>query len=174
MPTIQERLREEKIKARINLAHMSGTGLGLIILQPSGAFYTHETGGSAVYPALAEGVFVPLHQETDDDQEALLTAHFTGPKWGGWCSNGIDEETASDVDHVLSLSPQTSFLKVDRARLVDSREAWIYVDVSEPTDNPVVAPISGFGECKGIFVWEIPINLNRTVSTARGNSLTLR
>jgi len=153
MSTIQERLREQQIKARINLSHCSGTGLGLIILQPSGAFYTLETGGYAVLHSLAEGVFVPLHREADDDQEMLLTAHFTGPKWEGWCSEGIDEDTAGYVDYVLSLSPQTSFLKVDRTRFVDSHEAWIYVNVSEPTDNPIVAPISGFGKCKGIFVW---------------------
>jgi hypothetical protein len=153
MSTVHERLRERQIKARINLSHVSGTGLGLIILQPSGAFYTLETGGYAVLHDLAEGVFVPLHKEIEEDQESLLIAHFTGPKWEGWCSEGIDEETAGHVDHILSLSPQTSFLKVDKTRLVDSHEAWIYVNVSEPTDNPIVAPISGFGECKGIFVW---------------------
>jgi len=153
MSTIPERLRERKIKARIKLAHASETGLGLIILQPSGAFYTHETGGYACYPAHAEGVFAPLHREADDDQETLLTAHFSGSKWNGWCSDGIDEQTADYVDYVLSLSITTQYLKVDRTRLADSREAWIYVDVYEPTEYPQAAPISGFGLCKGVFVW---------------------
>lgn len=153
MSKIQERLREQKIKARINLSYVAGPGLGLIILQPSGAFYTLETGGYACYHALAEGVFVPLHRETDDDQEMLLTAHFTGPKWEGWCDEGIDEDTAEYVNYVLSLSPSTSYLKVDRTRLDDSREAWIFVNVSEPTGDPDVARISGFGQCKGVLVW---------------------
>lgn len=153
MSTIQERLREQQIKARINLSYVTGPGLGLIILQPSGAFYELETGGYACYHALAEGVFVPIHRPPDDDQEMLLTAHFTGPKWEGWCDEGIDEATAEHVDHILSLSPETSYLKVDRTRLGDSREAWIYVNVSEPTDDPRVARISGFGKCKGVFVW---------------------
>lgn len=152
MSTIQERLREKTIKARINLSSVAGPGLGLIILQPSGAFYTLETGGYACYHAHAEGVFVPLQREIDEDQEMLLRAHFTGPKWEGWCSEGIDEDTAEYVNYVLSLSPSTSYLKVDRTRLDDSREAWIYVNVSEPTGD-ALPRISGFGKCKGVFVW---------------------
>ena len=42
-----ERLREQQIKARIDLTHTSKNVFGLIILQPSGAFYTLETGGYA-------------------------------------------------------------------------------------------------------------------------------
>jgi len=152
MSKTQERLREQQIKARINLSYVSGPGLGLIILQPSGAFYELETGGYACDHALAEGVFVPLHRETEDDQESLLLAHFTGPKWEGWCSEGIDEATGEYVNYVLSLSPVTSFLKVDRTRLDDSREAWIYVNVHEPTGD-AVPRISGFGKCKGVLVW---------------------
>ena len=153
MSTIHERLRERQNKARIRLAHMSGPGLGLIFLRPSGVFYTHEVGGYGCQPALAEGVFAPLHRDPDDDQETLLTAHFTGPKWGGWCSDGIDVETADFVDHVLSLSDETEYLKVDRTRLAESKEAWIYVDVQEPAENSELALISGFGVCKGVFLW---------------------
>ena len=96
---------------------------------------------------------MPLPRETEDAQESLLIAHFTGPKWEGWCSEGIDEATAEHVDHILSLSPETSYLKVDRTRLDDSREAWIYVNVFEPTGDPDSARISGFGKCKGVLVW---------------------
>lgn len=152
MSTIHERLEERRHKGRINLARANGPGLGLIILHSSGVFYTHETGGYACHPSLAQGVFAPLHREADDDQEALLIAHFTGPKWNGWCSDSIDEQDADYVDYVLSLAPATLYLKVDRTRLADSREAWIYVDVHEPTYSEL-APISGFGECKGIFIW---------------------
>lgn len=153
MSTIHERLRERKIKARIRLSHISGTGLGLIVLQPSGVFYTHETGGYACYHDKAEGVFAPIHQDNEDNQESMLIDYFTGPKWNGWCSDSIDEETAGYVDYVLSLSPSTSYLKVDRTRLGNSREAWIHVDVVEPTEDPELSPIHGFGECKGILVW---------------------
>lgn len=152
MKTREELSREEQVKARITLSHVSGEVLGVIILQPSGAFYTHETGGYACYPELAEGVYVPLHEETEENQAGLLSAHFTGPKWDSWCDSGIDEATAEYVDYVFSLSPVTEYLKVDRGRLDDCKEAWIYVVVHEP-DPDRGAPISGFGECKGVFVW---------------------
>lgn len=152
MSTIHERLEERRHKARINLARESGPGLGLIILRASGVFYTHETGGYACDHANAQGVFAPLHRVPDDDQEMMLTAHFCGPKWEGWCSDGIDQATADYVDYVLSLSPETNYLKVDRTRLADSKEAWIYVDVQEPSGD-VLPPISGFGVCKGVFIW---------------------
>lgn len=151
MSTIRERLEEKRHKARINLAHVCGPGLGLIILRPSGVFYTHEAGGYGCHPELAQGVYAPLHRQTEDDQESLLIAHFCGPKWNGWCSDSIDEQTADYVDYVLSLAPATHYLKVDRTRLDDSKEAWIYVNVAEPTDEH--APVSGFGPCKGVFVW---------------------
>lgn len=153
MSTIQERLRQRKVKGRIRLAHPYGTLFGVIIVQPSGAFYTHETGGYSCRWELAEGVFAPLRRSPDEDQELLLSTYFTGPKWNGWCSDGIDEATADYVDHVMSLSPESSFIKVDRTRLPDSKEAWIYVNVHEPVEFPDNAPLYGFGECQGILVW---------------------
>ena len=147
-----EKLREQQIKARIDLTHTSKNVFGLIILQPSGAFYTLETGGYACYHESAEGVFVPVHEETEDSQQGLLTAHFTGPKWNGWCSEGIDEKDAEYIDYVFSLSPATDYLRVDRFRLDDSKEAWVYIRISESGDDPN-CPISGFGNCKGVFVW---------------------
>ena len=151
MQTKQERLREQQIKARITLSHVSGDVMGLIILQPSGVLYTHETGGYACYHESAEGVFVPLHEETEENQEGLLSAHFWH-KWNNWCDGGIDEQTAEYIDYVFSLSPATNYLRVDRFRLDDCKEAWIYVRVREPSED-AGSPISGFGECKGVFVW---------------------
>ncbi|HEX7330792.1 MAG TPA: DUF6210 family protein [Pyrinomonadaceae bacterium] len=153
MSTIHERLDEQRHKARINLSRRPGPGLGLIILRSSGVFYIHETGGYACHHERAQGVFAPLHRPPDDDQEGLLVAHFTGPKWEGWCDDGIDEATADYVDYVLSLSPETDYLKVDRTRLDDSKEAWIYVNVHEPGHEFALSPVSGFGECKGVFIW---------------------
>ena len=148
----EERLREQQVKARINLSQVLPQFMGLIILQPSGAFYTHETGGYACFHESAEGVFVPLYEGTEENQEGLLIAHFTGPKWEGWCDDGIDEPTAEYIDYVFSLSPTTNNLRVDRVRLDDCKEAWIYVTIREPGEDSA-SPISGFGDCKGVFVW---------------------
>jgi len=39
---------------------------------------------------------VPLHYETmpgELEQATALADYFYGPKWLGWCTSGIDEET---------------------------------------------------------------------------------
>src|SRR5438105_11225868 len=75
-------------------------GIGLILLVPSGVRYTNQTGGTACYFPQAEGVFVPL---PDDTNVVLgwLTDYFTGPKWQGACWHGIDEETADYLDEEI-------------------------------------------------------------------------
>ena len=56
-------------------------------------------------------------------QERLMT-HFTGEKWKGWCDEGIDEETALFVE--AAFWPILPGLVVNRDKLADSMEAWIY------------------------------------------------
>jgi hypothetical protein len=88
------------------------------------------------------------------DQEGALAAFFTGPKWQGWCNDGINEETADFVDAVLGQSPYTRVLKVDRARLADSHEAWIHVTVEkavEGADNEIISELSATA---GVVTWE--------------------
>ena len=87
-----------------------------------------------------EGVFVPLlgsPEGRDVDPERLLKEHFTGPKWMGGCANGIDEESASFIDGLLHRMRETRFLTVDRSRLHDSHEAWVYVDIADQPLEPV-------------------------------------
>jgi len=103
-------------------------GLGLIILWPSHVVYSNQTGGYACLQPHEEGVFVPLDAD-QGQQAAQLEAFFTGPTWGGGCWNAIDAETADYLDRLFAASFSTNFLHVDRTRLHDSHEAWIYVDV---------------------------------------------
>lgn len=67
--------------------------------------------------------------------------------------NGIDEETALHIEHVLNLSFHTSSLHVDREQLDVSHEAWVYVDVLDIVDHVVSRPFTGFGARKGILTW---------------------
>ena len=156
-------------------------GLGLIISRPSGVFYSNQVGGHACMQPAIEGVYVPLHDEVKN-QEQQLHDYFTGPKWNGWGCYPLDETDADFIDGVLSQSMATSFLKVDRTRLDESVEAWVYVKVSnQPPERPTTFdgkiattasgatwrvtdfqllpippehfPIFGFGECTGILTW---------------------
>lgn len=130
-----------------------GQRLGLILLRSSGVYYSNQTGGYACLHPLVEGVFVPVHGD-ESDMEKRLSEYFTGPKWNGWCCDGIDEETATFVDGVLAQCHLTKEIKVDRNRLRDSHEAWVYVDYANPTEADWRSEISGFGTCKAVLTWE--------------------
>jgi hypothetical protein len=107
-----------------------------------------------------EGVYVPLSQEVPDPQEKALYEYFTGPKWGGHCSEGIDEETADFIDGVLSWpSAYTSNLKVNRNRLKECVEAWIYVNIASTTDEDGSLVVNGwdfnyFRTTDGVLTWQ--------------------
>lgn len=134
-------------------------GLGLLIACPSGVRYTAQAGGNACRHPDIEGVYVPLSERWPDPQEAALDALFTGPKWRGWCDNGLDEASADVIDAILAMAPQTDYLRVDRTRLHESMEAWIHVHWSGP--DPGAAPglsggydFHGFKSSSGVLVWE--------------------
>jgi len=127
--------------------------LGLIILRPSGVYYSNQTGGYACKHPLAEGVFFPVPAgETGLEQK--LSEYFTGPKWSGWCCDGIDEETATVVDGLLADCEATKGIKVDRSRWSDSHEAWVYVDFANLPETEWGTEISGFGASKAVLTWE--------------------
>src|ERR1043165_5256239 len=99
---------------------------GIIIAFSSGVKFSNQVGGYACLHPEIEGVYAPLNN-TVVNQVGELLAYFTGPKWRGWCMEGIDEETADVIDSVLSQSHYSRRLRVDRNRLADSCEAWVHV-----------------------------------------------
>lgn len=142
-------------KPEIDLSNPADIGLGLIIIWSSGVIYSHQVGGYSCLTAKEEGVFARLYKELDD-QEAMFIEHFCGSKWNGCCFGGIDNETADFIDQVLNLSSRTNFIKVDRTRLDECCEAWIYVDINEPEtsqDGYCSAALGGFGKVKGVLIW---------------------
>ena len=58
----------------------------------------------------------------------MVDFFFSG-KWGGWCCDGIDEETAIFVDAILGdIYPG---FKVDRSKMGESMEAWVWGTVGD-------------------------------------------
>ena len=150
-----ERKRKELLKPDKPVIQLWGERqFGLIVLRPSGVYYSNQTGGYACYHPMAEGVFIPLGIDTVD-QEKELCDYFTGAKWGGWCCEGIDEETAGFIDVLMEKSDLTKSITVDRTRLHDSQEAWVYVDFrNTATYGFGGVEVTGFGICKGVLTWE--------------------
>lgn len=129
-------------------------GIGMILLLPTGVTYSNQAGGLTCHHPQAEGCFVPL----SDRSGALvrqLTEHFTGPKWVGYCSNGIDDETANLIDHLLNELPPAFEvpISVDRARMAESQEAWVYVQVGAPPPGQPVPIVEGLAPCEAVLTW---------------------
>ena len=91
------------------------------IIFGDGPEWVHQAGGYACHQMTASGT---LKEIRGDEKE--LYNFFTGDKYGGWCSDGIDSETADFIESVVS------GFTVDRDKLSDCEEAWIlgFVDSS--------------------------------------------
>jgi hypothetical protein len=106
-------------------------GLELIVPASTGIVYRNQTGGHACLQCEMEGYLVPFAGEMPTLCGQLLS-HFTGPKWGGWCSEHIDEETADAIDSILADSWRQDQIIVDRTKLEISWEAWVHVKIVSP------------------------------------------
>lgn len=153
-------------KPLIKLYACGEDSLGLIILRASGVVYTNQTGGHYCSHPSAEGVFMPIG---NGQQQRAISDVF-----GGGASSSINEREADAIDEVLSQNPDTRILTVDRARLSDSHESWVFLRVaSHPGHFPALplvgdaetyadpnspinqsfSPIFGFGPSVGILTW---------------------
>ena len=134
-------MSESKQKPIIDLIDLND--LGLIVIFPSGVIYTNQVGGFGCLHPEVEGVFVPL---SVGNRKVLfaLQQHFKG----NW--NHIEETDAQVVDKLLR-SDGFEFIKVDKIKLEESFEAWIYVDIEEISKTFPL--LNGFGKSKGILTW---------------------
>lgn len=105
--------------------------LALIVHSSTNVVYRNQTGGHACIPSDMEGYLVPFAGEVGDACNRLSLL-FTGPKWGGWCSDRIDEETADEIDSVLAHVTRRGEILVDRTKLNESWEAWVHVKINGP------------------------------------------
>jgi hypothetical protein len=103
--------------------------LALVVPASTNVVYQNQTGGHACIPSRMEGYLVPFAGEIGDAHERLRL-HFTGPKWGGWCSERIDAETADEIDYILVDHARRGEILVDRTKLNMSWEAWVHVKIT--------------------------------------------
>jgi uncharacterized protein DUF6210 len=113
-------------------------GLGLIVPYPSGVLYTHQTGGTNCAHPVEEGVFVPLGSE-------CRVAQRLGALFQDQIRARLTNADADALDAVLH-TPEAPFavtpaffLEIDRARLADSMEAWLYVTIRVCPDERMTA-----------------------------------
>lgn len=115
----------------IKLYDLAGTAL--IIEWPSGVRYSNQTMGTACAQPQCEGVLLPLGNELPPigahyPLEKKLFDYFTGPAYrGSGAMHGLTVADAEKIDAMLQSEHAFKHIKVDRARLRDSHEAWVRV-----------------------------------------------
>lgn len=123
-------------------------GLALIVPATTNVVYRNQNGGHACFQSEVEGYVVPFGGEGCKACERLWS-HFTGPKWGGWCCERIDDETADEIDAVLSGVARRVEIVVDRDKLNESREAWVHVKIT----GPLLALVEHATPTEAILTW---------------------
>jgi hypothetical protein len=122
-------------------------GAAAIVLEASGVVYSNQTCGNACAQPEAEGILVPFNDASPLGQSEqafwerlariLENAHYLTP------------HLADQVDAELAADPDTRCATVDRSRLKDSHESWIYIDL----DGTASGLLSGFGRSKAVLTW---------------------
>jgi hypothetical protein len=126
-------------------------GVALILSTKSGVFYWNQTCGHVCLQSEAQGVLVPLNTDPPLDEPELEVEHQLAAATRN--QHHLSEVVADRVDAILASSSYTSCVRVDRLRLYDSHEAWVYVEVipGVPGDSPLV----GFEEAReGVLTWQ--------------------
>jgi hypothetical protein len=125
----------------------------LIVECDSGVIYQNQVGGLVCFQAEQEGVLAPLDVSPEITQ--LVEDHkFAQGR------QGIDMEAADLLDGIFRSNRALSFLSVDRTRLEESWEAWVYVRIGDVPRTPdfepestYFGPIYGFPPGRGVVTW---------------------
>jgi hypothetical protein len=110
-------------------------GLGLIIPYPTGIRYSNQTGGFACWHPELEGMYLPLGNDLDEANVLMgaaveLMVYAVGEKWAGTGAHaGLDVEDADHIDAILARGYLGYAMRVDRTRLRESHEAWVWVEL---------------------------------------------
>lgn len=152
------------------------TQLALIILGESNVFYTNQAGGYSCCQLREEGWLAIIGEDYDMSKKVADSL-------GKYVENkvGLTIEDADYIDSVFRNDDTTFFLSVDRTRLQNSMEAWLYVNIDEQPPVPIEAfkfgvgtwkeqrewydsqfkhiknpqgfPFYGFGKTRGVLTW---------------------
>lgn len=124
----------------------------LILSASTGVVYRNQVGGVVNVQERMEGVLVPI--ELSDALEAALDE-----RWFQSGRAGITLECADRIDAVFLKRPALAFLRVDRKRIHESSEAWVYVTIAgvpekdDGSDPGYCGPIFGIGDGRGVLTW---------------------
>lgn len=125
-------------------------GAGVILACPTGVVYQNQVGGHACLQRQLEGAYAPLDGELTSLEDTLVR-HFAAPR----ASRALQAQDADLIDAALDRAhPIGRQVRVDRARLGDSCEAWVWVEVRAPTAGDRFPLLQFAGErLSGVLTW---------------------
>lgn len=135
---------------KIRLSHMPDDVM-LILGYPTGIVYENQVGGVACRHEEFEGVLVPVGLPPEDAARFMALSF---PR-----TAAIDADVADRIDEILASVPFARYLEVDRSRLRDSCESWVFVLAEIPQDStfqlygPYFGAPRGFGPVRGVLTW---------------------
>ena len=122
-------------------------GAFLIYPAKTNVFYHNQTGGVSCLQPIMEGILIPFQNEyplANPEEnlarqlEALISEMYD-----------IDSSSVDKLDAILASNYLTRCVTVDRSRLKESCEAWVYVNVVESPECDFL----GFGAFSGVLTW---------------------
>lgn len=124
----------------------------LLVEHASGVVYCNQVGGVTCWQAELEGVIAPIDISQASAERIMRLAY--PPR------RGITAEIADAIDAALARELGARYLKVDRARLGESLEAWVFVvaETQDDTADRLRGPdyfgaVFGFGRVSGVLTW---------------------
>lgn len=117
-------------------------GTALVVPHPTGVVYSNQAGGHACLQPNIEGFLVPIANEV-----GLAPSHsFRSPENDLFkyfatlhsCGAPISETDALEIEAIMHQLPLWGGLRVDRDRLKDSAEAWVFVTIEESEHRPIL------------------------------------
>ncbi len=117
-------------------------GTALVIPHPTGIVYSNQAGGHACLQPQAEGFLIPIANDvglapTHDlrSPENDLFKYFSKLHS---CGAPLTEADAQKIESIMHQLPLWGGLSVDRKRLHNSVEAWVFVTIAESEQRPIL------------------------------------
>lgn len=119
----------------------------LILLSEKGVMYQNQAGGNACMQPKARGILVPVTNNPPLDNLYKGSLDY---KLSSVCKNMIEltDENADQLDALLKSELHGLSIVVDRNRLQESMEAWVFVGIQDGAED-----IKGFEESSAILTW---------------------
>jgi hypothetical protein len=124
------------------------SGAALIVPEKTGIVYTNQVGGTACFQKELEGFVIPLNNDCLPENHEEFLESYLGTFFETLTSI-FNCESANNLNKLLWNFPETTSISVDKSRVKDSMEAWVYVDIKENS----FSDFSGFGKLKGVLTW---------------------